>query len=338
MSQPLSVAKYSSSSSSSSSSSNTFSNSKSNSNTYSFNNISNNSTKSPSNFVSILLKSLNDPNNTFKNNEDSQRSIENIVFEDYEYHYSSNSTKFIAGGINSEILTPMLNKLILDKTDTIKVYINNLLREQNEVLNNVNNAHKFDELIKAKVTTSFDADSLFNISITQFLLIYTYQDTEEDKFLASVNVSVNIGKRMFSKYLNSLKTQYLDNGGDYITYTDWINKWKLDNENFADFYDNDDIYSRLGLNILAILTHSDLIEMRLIKSSGKIYRHYSLFVKDESLMSSKNRRSVINLPAKLPMVCPPKPYGKNILGGYLLNNDKFSEQLLVENKAYSQSS
>lgn len=194
----------------------------------------------------------------------------------------------------------MLNKLIFDKTDIIKVYIGNLLREQNEVLNNVNNVNKFDDIIKAKVTSSFDVDSLFNICITQFLLVYTYKDTEEDKFLASANVSVSIGKRMFNKYLNNLKTKYLNSGGNYITYTDWVNKWKKDNENLAKFYDDDDIYSRLGLNILAILTHSDLIEMRLIKSSGKIYRYYSLFVKDQNLMSSKNRRSVINLPAKLP--------------------------------------
>lgn len=83
--QPLSVAKSSNS------------NSNSNSN---INGSINKSTKSPSNFVSVILKSLNDPNNTFKNNEDGKRSIENIVFEDYEFHYSANSTKFISGGIN----------------------------------------------------------------------------------------------------------------------------------------------------------------------------------------------------------------------------------------------
>lgn len=77
--------------------------------------------------------------------------------------------------------------------------------------------------------------------------------------------------------------------------------------------------------------------MRLMKSPNKIHRCYSLVVKDQKLMLSSNR-SVINLPTKLPMVCPPKPYGKDVLGGYLLNNDKFSEQLLVEKKAYSISS
>lgn len=55
-------------------------------------------------------------------------------------------------------------------------------------------------------------------------------------------------------------------------------------------------------------------------------------------MSPKNRKTIVNLPAKLPMVCPPKPYTKDKLGGYLLNDDKFSENLLVDKKAYGKSS
>lgn len=75
-----------------------------------------------------------------------------------------------------------------------------------------------------------------------------------------------------------------------------------------------------------------------MKSSEKKYRHYSLFVKDHKLMSPKNRKTIVNLPAKLPMLCPPKPYTKDKLGGYLLNDDKFSENLLVDKKAYGKSS
>jgi hypothetical protein len=156
----------------------------------------------------------------FRNDENSQRAIENIVFEDYEFNYSANSAKYIRGGINTQILNPMLNKMILDKSEIIKVYINNLLNEQNEVLNNPNNVDKFGDIIKAKIITSFSVTSLFDICITHFLLIYTYQDTEEDKFLASINVSINIGKKMFSKYLNKLKYQYSESSSNNITFTD----------------------------------------------------------------------------------------------------------------------
>lgn len=179
-----------------------------------------NVTNSNNNFASVILKSLNDPKNVFRNDENSQRAIENIVFEDYEFNYSANSAKYIRGGINTQILNPMLNKMILDKSEIIKVYINNLLNEQNEVLNNPNNVDKFGDIIKAKIITSFSVTSLFDICITHFLLIYTYQDTEEDKFLASINVSINIGKKMFSKYLNKLKYQYSESSSNNITFTD----------------------------------------------------------------------------------------------------------------------
>lgn len=34
------------------------------------------------------------------------------------------------------------------------------------------------------------------------------------------------------------------------------------------------------------------------------------------------------------MICPAKPYEKNVLGGYLLNDEKFSDKLLIDKKAY----
>lgn len=35
------------------------------------------------------------------------------------------------------------------------------------------------------------------------------------------------------------------------------------------------------------------------------------------------------------MICKPKEYGSNKLGGYLLNDEKFSDSLFVEKKAYA---
>ena len=49
-------------------------------------------------------------------------------------------------------------------------------------------------------------------------------------------------------------------------------------------------------------------------------------------MNSKTKHSIVNLPIKLPMICPPKHYGPNKLAGYLLNAEKFAEELLVEKK------
>lgn len=91
----------------------------------------------------------------------------------------------------------------------------------------------------------------------------------------------------------------------------------------------------MGCRILDILIHSDILKLNLIKTSNKEYPYQALQIKDINLMSTKTRQSIVNLPLKLPMICIPKAYGPNNLGGYLLKDDKFSEELLIEKKAYA---
>ena len=74
--------------------------------------------------------------------------------------------------------------------------------------------------------------------------------------------------------------------------------------------------------------------MSLVRSVDKDYPYQALQVKDKTLMSTGTRQAVINLPLKLPMICPAKHYGNNVLGGYILNDDKFSEKLVIDKKAY----
>ena len=291
-----------------------------------------------SSFVSNLLKSLADPNNVLINNEQSQRSIENIVFDDYEEAFSRNTTRFIAGGINTEVLGPLLSKFIFEKKDIVNTYIDNLSKAQDDILNNHNNTDKSELTLMAKIITSLSKDTIFSLCITHFILVYSYQETEEDKQFATLPTSIKIGKKMFSKYINNLKDEYLNNGNTYITYTNWLNNLKQNNKEIDYYYDNDTFYSKMGSKIIDILTHTDLLDQKLLTTRDINYRFNALYVKDKGLMSNKNRQSVINLPVKLPMICTSKPYSNNVLGGYLLNDDKFSEQLLVEKKAYATTS
>lgn len=62
--------------------------------------------------------------------------------------------------------------------------------------------------------------------------------------------------------------------------------------------------------------------------------YYVLEIKDTSIKSCKRRENIFSLPLKLPMLCPPKPHGTNCLGGYLLNDQKFAENLIVPRKGY----
>lgn len=61
---------------------------------------------------------------------------------------------------------------------------------------------------------------------------------------------------------------------------------------------------------------------------------YVLDIVDNKILPNKDKQPIINLPTKLPMICEPKSYTKSNLGGYLLNDIKFTENLFIEKKAY----
>ena len=80
-------------------------------------------------FVSRLLNVFTDPNNTLVNNHESQTIIENIIFYEYEALFSGNTSKYIVGGINTEMLGPMLSKYLMDKDLVLNKYIDNLFTQ-----------------------------------------------------------------------------------------------------------------------------------------------------------------------------------------------------------------
>lgn len=78
-----------------------------------------------------------------------------------------------------------------------------------------------------------------------------------------------------------------------------------------------------------------MISPALVTSDEVEHPYYALHIKDKRIMSAKTRHNIVNVPIKLPMVCPPKHYGEEVLGGYLLNDVKYAESLIVEKPAYS---
>lgn len=93
----------------------------------------------------------------------------------------------------------------------------------------------------------------------------------------------------------------------------------------------------MGCDIIQILESCDMIKKVLTTTvvDHKVSSQYSLEVLDDSKLSRNNKHIIINMPTKLPMIAKPKPYTKDALGGYLLNDVKFSEGLFIEKKAYS---
>ena len=206
--------------------------------------------------------------------------------------------------------------------------------EQKEILNNKKIKTKYDTILMANIITSYEKSSILSLCLYFFLLVYTFQDTDNSKNYASLPISIKIAKKMFSKYTNKLKDEYVKESKIFINYTSWLEKWRSENKEFSSHL-NDSFYSILGYKIIDILNFSEIISLGLIKTPDNEHPYYAIQIKDKSLMSWNVTQSIINLPIKLPMICPPKPYGPNMLGGYLLNDEKFSDKLLVDKQAYA---
>lgn len=120
----------------------------------------------------------------------------------------------------------------------------------------------------AKAFSTLSADIRHNIVKFQFLTVYTYEDTDEEKNYLFVPVAVNIGKRLFSHYMNILKDIHTKQikEKEKLKYSTWVKTWKDENPDFIEYLeDNDDFYASMGTKVLEILLHSDMFEQVLKK-------------------------------------------------------------------------
>ncbi len=65
-------------------------------------------------------------------------------------------------------------------------------------------------------------------------------------------LSIGIGKKMFNRYLNNTKSEYLKISGDKISFSLWADKWKVDNIAYSKHL-NDNLYTSLSCDIIQIL-------------------------------------------------------------------------------------
>ena len=158
-------------------------------------------------FVTTLLNSLNDPNNILVNNEASQRLIENISFDEFEFILSNKTNKNIFADVNLDLLNPILGKYIKSKSDIMETYINNLFCEVKATINK--SKVKVEDLLIANVINHTSKNSIFNFCLYYFVVIYSSQHIEDDSKISTVPVTVNIGKKIFFFYkiINKLSSK-----------------------------------------------------------------------------------------------------------------------------------
>jgi len=82
----------------------------------------------------------------------------------------------------------------------------------------------------------------------------------------------------------------------------------------------------------------DLLEIDLIRSLEDSKQNINVLKPTKRIMPLIYKLKPLNLPQKLPMIVKPKPYTDTKLGGYILNDEMYTEPMIIDKVAYKDKS
>ena len=143
---------------------------------------------------------------------------------------------------------------------------------------------------------------------------------------------MKIGKKLIQKYLSEINIA--DEGKVKASYSSFYDTWKSSNKMYAELIENNDTFlSNLGCKLLEILQYSEMLKTSLVRTAVK-EQHQELVIYDDKLKSKTENNRIYAISAKLPIIVKPKDYGIDKFGGYLLNDIKYQENLIIDNKVF----
>jgi hypothetical protein len=236
-------------------------------------------------------------------------------------------------GVKINYLNNNIKTYCFEKTEILNLYITKFRKILNNkdvesYLNSKSMTKKY-HYYTFQIINTVNKNDIINIMLYGFLKIVTYYNINSDDELYNGSTSNNIllGKLLTNKYINVIK-------GKDISYSKYKNQILAENENNSILF-TDDFYLHFGSKLSQIM-----IECGLFLLSSVMYKgdNHSIFKIPEQVLNSIPKNSVILAPLKLPMIIEPKPYDKNISGGYLLNDVEYDDKLITKKIGLKESS
>jgi hypothetical protein len=261
-------------------------------------------------------------------NHDTQRKIETSLY-DYSYiqlvEKNSKSDKPV---INYKLINKKFSDLLLDEKTKLVEYLDRY-RETNFV----KEPKKVNDLILyllSVILKELDNDYLVSVIYGRLFKIVSNYGISKDSNRV-VDVLVDIGTDLVQNYYYVLYSKH-KSGMENGVYT--LSMWKSENESLLAKFDNT-TKAELGGKMINILKILDLVRLELIVK-GKTERENVIIPTDRVLNTLDKENNIKPLPRRLPMIVKPRNYTrcfkngvKDVLGGYLLNDDKYTDPLMI---------
>ena len=223
--------------------------------------------------------------------------------------------------LNYKLLNSKVTKVLLDS----KIELNKLYNNYTSGISSIK-SQSSDNIDYKLVLSTVGFEYLLNIMLGRLFKIMS-DKTRHSKFYTEV--AFDLGKDTVNRYNFNI---YLQNRSNLE-----INSFILFKEKYPDLIiisEDPTIFVEIGNILLGFL-----LELKLVSFKVEIFENYEkkriLHVGEKLQSSISNEKlPVINIPKKTPMLIPPKKYldesGNVRLGGFLLNDELYTEPLIIE--------
>lgn len=269
-----------------------------------------------------------------------------LIIEEFLWDYSYTSFKK-----DKEIKKD--NKLIINYDLISSKFVKLLKQEESKLIDYINRSRNISFRVEPKqrqkllqyhlsvILKEFDDQYILSVIYGRlFKIVSSYKLVNDNN--TSVDVFFDLGNDLVQNYFYSLYNKYkinLSEKDDNFKFSDW----KSLNENLIKQFEETKV--GLGGKVINWTENLDLLEDKLV-TIGRKERYHVLVPTNKLLETLNDEFKCIILPKRLPMIVKPRPYSRKLvngivkerLGGYLLNDEKYTDTLIIPKWRFKESS
>ena len=279
----------------------------------------------------ILFEGVKNIIDNNPNNKDTQIKIEKLLLS-LSKHDENNglNTYEIIGRLNKN-----LKEVLIKSSEDLFILINNFKRRKVDKIYNEESIKELDRphYYMSIILNDVDTDFIISILLGKFLVLINNPKQEDNN---CINIFGDLGKQtvqnyFYALYLKEKRNKKLDSSNYFMS------GWRKENKGIIDMYTNN-LEHKIGALLIDWMREIDLLEIDLIRSLEDSKQNINVLKPTKRIMPLIYKLKPLNLPQKLPMIVKPKPYTDTKLGGYILNDEMYTEPMIIDKVAYKDKS
>jgi len=272
-------------------------------------------------------------------NKETQNKIEVYLFNQYK-DLAMKQGKTFSSDVDIGLLNKEFKEYCFSKVDDFNYYIDGLrnsLNSNKKINKNIDSLNKsvdIHDFYSKKLLNTLNNEEIINFMFYTIFLIITFNDMilegdnlkdNEKTKIGHTTICMRLGKYLSNAYLSKLYKEFKND--DNTTKQDFKEfKEELVKTDKQYVLESSEFYLRLSSKLVEIMSSCGILDI-------KVYNNYDnsmviVRISDQLEKILKKQNPIAVLPMNLPMIVEPKNYSKAELGGYLLNNQEYTESLI----------